>query len=68
MEFEEIKSINDLDKISKEVKWQNFEKLTAFIFEENGFNTKVNVVKVFNLSANQLQYFAVHSILHQNGF
>ena len=34
MEFDEIKSINYLDKISREVKWQNFEKLTALYLEK----------------------------------
>ena len=59
MEFDEIKSADDLDKISKESKWQNFEKLTAFIFEENGFNVKVNVVKVFeNKSRRQYDVIA----------
>jgi len=39
-----IKSVSDLEKISAAVKWQYFEKLTAFIFEENGFDAKQNVI------------------------
>ena len=58
MEFNEIKTIEDLDKISREVKWQNFEKLTAFIFEENRFKVKVNVVKVFDKKRRQYDVIA----------
>jgi membrane protein required for beta-lactamase induction len=32
MNFEDIKNHEDLQKVSKEVVWQNFERLTAFIF------------------------------------
>lgn len=39
-----INSVSDLEHISSAVKWQYFEKLTAFIFEENGFNAKQNVI------------------------
>lgn len=48
VEFSDIKSISDLDKASKEVVWQNFEKLVGFIFEQNGFDVKVNVVRMLN--------------------
>ncbi len=39
-----IKSVADLEKLSNSVKWQYFEKLVAFIFEQNGFETKQNVI------------------------
>lgn len=48
MQFSSIKTISGLEKVSKEVIWQHFEKLVGFIFEENGFNTKVNVIRMIN--------------------
>ena len=33
MNFEAIKNVEDLEEVSKEAIWQNFEKLVAFIFE-----------------------------------
>lgn len=39
-----INSINDLVRISNQARWQYFEKLVAFIFEQNGFETRQNVV------------------------
>ena len=39
-----INSFSDLDKISHAAKWQYFEKLTAFIFDQNGFETMQNVI------------------------
>lgn len=39
-----IKSISDLEKISEAVKWQYFEKLVEFIFHENGFDVKQNII------------------------
>lgn len=48
MDFEAIKNAEDLHRTSKEVIWQNFERLVAFIFEENGFQVKVNTVKTMN--------------------
>jgi hypothetical protein len=42
--FEDIKCIEDLDRVSTEVVWQNFERLTAFIFEENSFLGSVPVL------------------------
>jgi hypothetical protein len=43
MEFS-IKSISDLESISSSAKWQYFEKLVAFVFNENGFDAKVGLV------------------------
>jgi len=39
-----IKTIKDLEHISSEARWQYFEKLVAFIFEENGFDAKQNIL------------------------
>lgn len=40
----QITSISDLEKLSHAAKWQYFEKLVAFIFDENGFEARQNVV------------------------
>jgi hypothetical protein len=56
--FEEIKSIDELQRVSKEVVWQNFEKLAAFIFEENDFLIKTNIVKTFNKRRRQYDIIA----------
>lgn len=39
-----IKSVSDLEKISASAKWQYFEKLVAFIFDQNGFDARQNVI------------------------
>ena len=39
-----IKSIKDLENISSAAKWQYFEKLVAFVFEQNGFETRTGVI------------------------
>jgi hypothetical protein len=43
--FEDIKCTEDLTLVSTVVVWQNFERLTAFIFEENNFQASTNTVK-----------------------
>ena len=43
--FAQIKSISDLERISTEVIWQNFERLTGYIFEQNDFSIEINRVK-----------------------
>ncbi len=58
MDFSEIKSPADLERISREGRWQNFEQLAAFIFEENGFKAKVNVVKMFGKKRRQYDVLA----------
>jgi protease II len=58
MNFESIKGIDDLEKVSKEVVWQNFERLAAFIFEENDFQVKTNIVKTFNKRRRQYDVIA----------
>lgn len=58
MNFDSIKSIEGLEKVSKEIVWQNFERLAAFIFEENGFQVKTNTVKTLNKKRRQYDVIA----------
>ncbi len=57
-EFEAIKSIADLQKVSDEVVWQNFERLVAFIFEENSFQVETGKVKTLNKKRRQYDVIA----------
>jgi len=59
MNFEDIQSIDDLAVVSEEVVWQNFERLTAFIFEKNNFTVKVNTVKTCHKTKRQYDVIAV---------
>ena len=58
MIFEDIKNIEDLQKVSEEVIWQNFERLTAFIFEENNFQVETSKVKTSNKKRRQYDVIA----------
>jgi len=58
MNFEDISSIDDLQQVSKEVVWQNFEKLAAFIFEENNFQVETGKVKTSNKKRRQYDVIA----------
>jgi hypothetical protein len=51
MNFENINSIEDLEQVSKEAIWQNFERLVGFIFEMNDFQVNINRVMTFNKNA-----------------
>ena len=42
-----IKSLEDLERLSKEMKWQYFEKLVGWIFEQNDFSVEVSRVFVY---------------------
>ena len=42
-----IRSPEDLEKISREAKWQYFEKIVGWIFEQNDFDVQVNKVVIF---------------------
>ena len=53
-DFAQIKSLSDLERTSNEVIWQNFERLTAYIFEQNGYNIEINTLK--NLRKRRRQY------------
>jgi len=52
-EFEDIRSIEDLEMVSETTIWQNFERLAAFIFEKNNFTVNVNTVKTRNKKKRQ---------------
>jgi protease II len=58
MYFENIKNMEDLQKVSKEVVWQNFERLAAFIFEENNFQVETSKVKTSNKKRRQYDVIA----------
>ena len=58
MEFEAIADIGDLETVSAESAWQNFERLAAFIFEKNGFAVRVNTVKTGNKTKRQYDVIA----------
>jgi len=54
----EISSIDELETLSEKVTWQHFEKLIAFIFEENEFEVEHNVVVVSNHEKKQYDVIA----------
>jgi Holliday junction resolvase len=56
--FEEITSIEDLEIVSEEIIWQNFERLAAFIFEKNEFKVITNSVKTGNKKRRQYDVIA----------
>jgi hypothetical protein len=58
MNFEDITCIGDLETVSEESVWQNFERLAAFIFEQNNFTVKVNSVKTLNKKRRQYDVIA----------
>ena len=58
MNFEDIGSIDDLETVSEEVVWQNFERLAAFIFEKNEFAVTVNTTKLLNRTRRQYDVIA----------
>ncbi|MBN2420872.1 restriction endonuclease [Candidatus Woesearchaeota archaeon] len=57
MEFQ-INSIQELEQLSEKVTWQYFEKLVAYVFEENGFEAEQNKVIVFNNDRRQFDVIA----------
>jgi len=58
MNFKDIRNFEDLQNVSKEVVWQNFERLAAFIFEENNFEVQVNTVKTIKNKRRQYDVIA----------
>jgi len=58
MDFEDIKTIEDLERVSKGAVWQNFEILVGFIFETNDFQVIINKVKTFNKKRRQYDVIA----------
>ncbi len=43
-----IKTLDELEKLVRKVKWQWFEKLVAFVFEQNDFSVNEKRVIVFD--------------------
>ena len=60
-EFEDIRSVEDLEMVSETVIWQNFERLAAFIFEKNDFTVTVNTVKTGNKKRRQYDVISMRS-------
>jgi protease II len=58
MNFEDIKDHNDLQKVSSESIWQNFERLVAFIFEKNDFQVEIGRVKTLKRRRRQYDIIA----------
>jgi protease II len=58
MNLDDIKTIEDLEQVSKEAVWQNFEVLVGFIFEANDFQVNVNKVRTFNKKRRQYDVIA----------
>jgi hypothetical protein len=58
MNFDNIESIGDLEIVSEEVIWQNFERLAGFIFEKNDFRVTVNTVKTAKKKRRQYDVIA----------
>lgn len=56
----EIRNVDELYALSRGVKWQFFERLVAFVFEENGFDVKQNKVIVFGKKKRQYDVIARH--------
>lgn len=58
MNFEDIERIEDLECVSEESVWQNFERLAAFIFERNDFRVTVNTVRTLQKKRRQYDVIA----------
>lgn len=56
--FETIGSIGDLECVAEGSLWQDFERLTAFIFEKNGFFVSVGTVKTLKRKRRQYDVIA----------
>jgi len=57
-DFETIGSIGELEGVAEGSVWQHFERLTAFIFEQNGFRVSVGTVKTLNRKRRQYDVIA----------
>lgn len=57
-DFETIGSITGLDAVAEGSAWQDFERLTAFIFEQNGFSVSLGVVKTRHRERRQYDVIA----------
>ncbi len=61
MNLENIKNIQTLINYCRENNWQDFEKLTSFILEENDFKAKHNIVKTLKKTKRQYDVIAESS-------
>jgi hypothetical protein len=57
-DFETIGSIGELEGVAEGSVWQHFERLTAFIFEQNGFQVSVGTVATRNRQRRQYDVIA----------
>jgi hypothetical protein len=57
-DFETIGSIAELEGVAEASVWQHFERLTAFIFEQNGFRVSVGTVATRNRKRRQYDVIA----------
>jgi hypothetical protein len=57
-DFGTIGSIGELEGVAEGSVWQHFERLTAFIFEQNGFRVSVGTVKTRNRQRRQYDVIA----------
>ena len=53
-----INSISDFEHLSHSVKWQYFEKLVAWIFDKNSFETRQNIIVKFHGQKRQFDVIA----------
>lgn len=58
MDFEDVQNADDLQRVSAEVVWQNFERLVAFIFERNDFQVGTGKVMTKNKKRRQFDVIA----------
>jgi hypothetical protein len=53
-----IQNVSELESLSRKVRWQYFERLVAFIFEQNNFKVEHNKVIVFPEGKRQFDVIA----------
>lgn len=53
-----VRDISDLGGLGKRLKWQYFERLVAFVFEQNGFEVEAGAVRTFGGSKRQYDVIA----------
>jgi hypothetical protein len=58
LDFGTIGSLGDLDCVAEGSVWQQFERLTAFIFEQNGFRVSVGTVRTRHRQRRQYDVIA----------
>ncbi len=54
----EINSIQELEKLGENITWQYFEKLVAFVFEQNSFDAEQNIIVKTNEERRQFDVIA----------